>query len=269
MAKLEDVSAATRLKGLAPAGVASVESVQWIGEQALKVIFRDGDGQLSERLLYRDDEPSLELVEMGRPWSFDGDGDLLRLVSEAYRINLAWLFDPYVAITTSIIEPLPHQISAVYEEMLPRQPMRFLLADDPGAGKTIMAGLLIKELNVRGDLERCLIVAPGSLTDQWQDELYEKFGLNFEILTTDMIQAARTANPLSASVGISPPAHSWYRTVSAKPPLSLPRDSGGRRNVTVSFSLGGTSFYGSHSLCDNLGELIKLGHDRHEVSGVR
>jgi SNF2 family DNA or RNA helicase len=132
---------------------------------------------------------------MGRPWSFDGDGDLLRLASEAYRINLAWLFDPYVAITTSIIEPLPHQISAVYEEMLPRQPMRFLLADDPGAGKTIMAGLLIKELKVRGDLERCLIVSPGSLTDQWQDELAEKFGLNFEILTGDMIQAARTANP--------------------------------------------------------------------------
>jgi hypothetical protein len=195
MAKLEDLSTGTRLTGLVASGVATVESIQWVGEQALKVIFRDGEGQLGERLLYRDDEPSLELVEMGRPWSFDGDGDLLRLVSEAYRINLAWLFDPYVAITTSIIEPLPHQISAVYEEMLPRQPMRFLLADDPGAGKTIMAGLLIKELKVRGDLERCLIVSPGSLTDQWQDELSDKFGLSFEILTGDMIQAARTANP--------------------------------------------------------------------------
>ena len=113
MARLEDLSTGTRLTGLAASGSATVESVQWIGEQALKVIYRDGDGQLSDRLLYRDDEPSLELVEMGRPWSFDGDGDLLRLVSEAYRINLAWLFDPYVAITTSIIEPLPHQISAV------------------------------------------------------------------------------------------------------------------------------------------------------------
>ena len=127
MARLEDLTTGTRLTGLASAGVATVESVQWIGEQALKVIYRDGEGQLSDRLLYRDDEPSLDLVEMGRPWSFDGDGDLLRLVSEAYRINLAWLFDPYVAITTSIIEP--------------RQPMRFLLADDPGAGKTIMAGV--------------------------------------------------------------------------------------------------------------------------------
>jgi hypothetical protein len=156
MARLEDLSTGTRVSGLGGSSVATVESIQWIGSQALKVIFRDSSGQLGERLLYRDDEPSLELVEAGRPWSFDGDGDLLRLVSEAYRINLAWLFDPYVAITTSIIMPLPHQISAVYEEMLPRQPMRFLLADDPGAGKTIMAGLLIKELMVRGDLTKSL-----------------------------------------------------------------------------------------------------------------
>ena len=89
MARLEDLATGTRLTGLAASGTATVESVQWIGEQALKIIYRDSDGQLGDRLLYRDDEPSLELVEMGRPWSFDGDGDLLRLVSEAYRINLA------------------------------------------------------------------------------------------------------------------------------------------------------------------------------------
>ncbi len=89
MTALEDLTAGASVRGLLASGVATVESVQWIGEQAVKVIFRDGEGQLGERLLYRDDEPSLELVEMGRPWSFDGDGDLLRLVSEAYRINLA------------------------------------------------------------------------------------------------------------------------------------------------------------------------------------
>ena len=89
MARLEDLHTGTRLTGLGASGTAPVESIQWIGEQALRVIFRDGAGQLGERLLDRDDEPSLELVEMGRPWSFDGDGDLLRLVSEAYRINLA------------------------------------------------------------------------------------------------------------------------------------------------------------------------------------
>jgi hypothetical protein len=119
----------------------------------------------------------------------------LRLVSEAHRFRLAHLFDPYLAIHTSRIEPLPHQITAVCGEMLPRQPLRFLLADDPGAGKTVIAGLVIKELLIRGDLERCLIVAPGSLVEQWQDELSFKFGLSFDILTRDQVEAARTGNP--------------------------------------------------------------------------
>jgi superfamily II DNA or RNA helicase len=131
---------------------------------------------------------------MGRPWSFDGDGKLFRLVSEAHRINLAHLFDPLLAIHTSMVDPLPHQITAVYGEMLPRQPLRFLLADDPGAGKTIMAGLLIKELLIRADLHRCMIVCPGNLAEQWQDELYQRFQLPFEILTNDKLESARTGN---------------------------------------------------------------------------
>ena len=106
-------------------------------------------------------------------------------MSEAQRIRLAHLFDPLLAVHTSVVDPLPHQITGVYEAMLQRQPLRFLLADDPGAGKTIMAGLLIKELIARGDLERCLIVCPGSLAEQWQDELYRRFQLPFEILTND------------------------------------------------------------------------------------
>ena len=108
--------------------------------------------------------------------------------------RLAHLFDPVLAVHTSVVEPLPHQITAVYESMLPRQPLRFLLADDPGAGKTIMAGLLIRELIARGDLERCLIVCPGSLAEQWQDELYQRFQLPFEIMTNDKLEAARTGN---------------------------------------------------------------------------
>jgi SNF2 family DNA or RNA helicase len=96
--------------------------------------------------------------------------------------------------TRRLWDPLPHQITAVYEAMLPRQPLRFLLADDPGAGKTIMAGLLIKELIARGDLKRCLIVCPGSLAEQWQDELGRRFHLPFEILTNDKFEAARTGN---------------------------------------------------------------------------
>ena len=123
-----------------------------------------------------------------------GGGALFRLVSEAQRIRLAHLFDPVIAVHTSLVEPLPHQITEVYESMLPRQPLRFLLADDPGAGKTIMAGLLIKELIARGDLQRCLVVCPGSLAEQGQDELYRRFHLPFEILTNDKLEAARTGN---------------------------------------------------------------------------
>lgn len=184
--KLEELTKGARVRGLAVEGIATVKSVEFHGQNALEVIFADAKGALQNRILTREDEPSLEVVESERPWSFDADGSLFRLVSEARRIQLAWLFDPYVAITSSTVIPLPHQISAVYEEMLPRQPMRFLLADDPGAGKTIMAGLLIKEMMIRGDLERCLIISPGSLTEQWQDELRDKFGLEFELLTRDM-----------------------------------------------------------------------------------
>ena len=133
-------------------------------------------------------------MSRGRPWSFDGDGSDYRLVSEANRIRLAHLFDPVLAVHTSLVDPLPHQITPVYEAMLPRQPLRFLLADDPGAGKTIMAGLLIKELIARGDLERCLVVCPGSLVEQWQDKLYRRFDLPFEILTDDKLEAARSGN---------------------------------------------------------------------------
>src|SRR4051794_33528638 len=159
MARLEHLQSGSAIKGLAPSGLAKVVYVEWFGDQAVKVTYEDSNGIVRNRLVYRNEEPALEVVAAGRPWSFDGDGALLRLVSEAYRIRLAYLFDPYLAIHTSQIEPLPHQITAVYGEMLPRQPLRFLLADDPGAGKTIMAGLLIKELMIRGDVERCLVVA--------------------------------------------------------------------------------------------------------------
>src|SRR5262249_30036128 len=141
-----------------------------------------------------DREPDLEVVAAGRSWSFDGDGALFRLVSEAFRIRLAHLFDPLLAVHTSLVDPLPHQITAVYGEMLARQPLKYLLADDPGAGKKIMTGLFLKELLVRGDLKRCLICCPGSLVEQWQDELNQKFHLPFEIMTRERMEAARTGN---------------------------------------------------------------------------
>src|SRR2546430_9421765 len=150
MSKLEDLQPNTAVRGILPDCAVSVVSVQWFGSDALELTYKDPAGRVANELLYRHDEPRLSLVQKGRPWSFDGDGALFRLVSEAHRIRLAHLFDPGLAVHTSLVDPLPHQITAVYEAMLPRQPLRFLLADDPGAGKTIMAGLLIKEPLARG-----------------------------------------------------------------------------------------------------------------------
>src|SRR3954447_22339374 len=194
MVVLEEIKPGSRLRGLAPDGVAEIVQVARFGSDALNLVFRV-NGKVGERLLYRGEEAGFEFIETGRSYAFDADGGLLRLASEAYRIRLAHLFDPYLAVSASQIEALPHQITAVYGEMLPRQPLRFLLADDPGAGKTIMAGLLIKELMIRGDLDRCLIVAPGNLVEQWQDELSEKFGLHFDTLTREQIEASVTGNP--------------------------------------------------------------------------
>lgn len=194
MAKLEELTADASVKGVLPDSLVTVVGVQWHGSDAITLTYKGPTGALGSELLYRSDEARLEVPTVGRPWSFDGDGAMFRLVSEANRIRLAHLFDPLLAVHTSIVDPLPHQITAVYEAMLPRQPLRFLLADDPGAGKTIMAGLLIKELIARGDLKRCLIVCPGSLVEQWQDELSRKFQLPFEILTNDKLEAARTGN---------------------------------------------------------------------------
>jgi hypothetical protein len=196
--KLEEISKGVNLIGLAGRSVSEVVAVDWLGDSQLQVTFR-ADGRLDERILSRSDEDRLEAVQPVRPFSFAAHADDFRLVAEARRIRLAHLFDPYLALTSSTIEALPHQITAVYGEMLPRQPLRFLLADDPGAGKTIMAGLFIKELMLRGDLKRCLIVAPGSLVEQWQDELQEKFDLRFDVVSRQMMDAAYHGNPFRAS----------------------------------------------------------------------
>jgi SNF2 family DNA or RNA helicase len=194
MATLEEITRGAVVKGILPDGLVTISDVRWIGTVAIEVTYKDSAGRLGNELVYRDREPTLAIAEVGRPWSFDGDGHLFRLLSEANRIRLAYLFDPLLAVHTSLVDPLPHQITAVYAEMLPRQPLRFLLADDPGAGKTIMTGLLTKELSVRGDLQRCLIVCPGNLVEQWQDEMDRRFHLPFEIMTNDALQAARTGN---------------------------------------------------------------------------
>jgi SNF2 family DNA or RNA helicase len=191
---LEQLKVGSRVKGLQSDRPVEILQSRWHGSEVVEVTFRDDEGNTGNQLVYRSNESELQLLDAERLWSFNADGEKFILASEAMRIQLAHLFDPLLAVNTSDIDPLPHQISAVYEHMLERQPLRFLLADDPGAGKTIMAGLLIKELILRGDVERCMIVCPGSLVEQWQDELDGKFSLPFEILTNDKLEASRSGN---------------------------------------------------------------------------
>ncbi|MCP5162754.1 MAG: DUF3883 domain-containing protein [Hahellaceae bacterium] len=195
MLKLEDIKKNAAISGVEPGQVVRIVTTEPVGDNALTVYYKTGDGQLFERMLFRNDEAKLSLAEAGRPWAFDAAGEDFKLAAEAYRIDLAHLFDPMMAVHTSNVEPLPHQITAVYESMLLRQPLRYVLADDPGAGKTIMAGLLVRELLMRADAQRVLIVAPGSLVEQWQDEMFEKFGLHFTVFSREHIENSRSGNP--------------------------------------------------------------------------
>ncbi|MGB4057205.1 MAG: helicase-related protein [Alphaproteobacteria bacterium] len=194
MIRLEDIKKDAQIRGIIPNEIVRVITVEPVGENAVTVYYKDNAGKIAEQMFFRSDESRLSLAQEGRSWSFDAPGDEFKLGLEAYRISEAALFDPMMAVHTSNVEPLPHQISAVYESMLPRQPLRFVLADDPGAGKTIMAGLFIRELLMRADAKRILIVSPGSLSGQWQDELYEKFDLQFEIFSREKQEQSATRN---------------------------------------------------------------------------
>jgi hypothetical protein len=130
-------------------------------------------GQVHQRVLRPDQLDLLEATPEREP--FDGDPARFRLGIEAARLGLAYEYDPYCSLSISRVDPLPHQLEAVYDYFMRLPRIRFLLADDPGAGKTIMAGLLLKELKIRGLAKRTLIVAPANLCFQWQRELKEKF----------------------------------------------------------------------------------------------
>ena len=194
MPDLGELKAGLRVRGLVAGGDVTIIAVEQHGPDILNVVYRDDGGSISDRLLTAEQLDDITIAT-GRRWTFGADGAAFKLASEARRIELAHLFDPYSALEASTIDPLPHQIEAVYGKLLPQQPLHFLLADDPGAGKTIMSGLYIRELMLRGDLDRCLIIAPGSLVEQWQEELDERFGLHFEIMSRNMVEEARTGNP--------------------------------------------------------------------------
>lgn len=194
MLKLEDIQKDAQIRGLEGDKIVKIVHSEPVGADSISVFYVDQEGIPGTQSLFRSDESRLELAKSGRAWSFDAPGPEFKLGLEAYRINLAHLFDPMMAVHTSNVEPLPHQISAVYESMLPRQPLRYVLADDPGSGKTIMAGLFIRELIMRADAKRILIVSPGSLAEQWQDELLEKFGLTFEIFSREKQEQCASGN---------------------------------------------------------------------------
>ena len=126
---------------------------------------------------------------------FDGDAHRFRLGIEAMRLALAYEYDPYFSLSIARVDPLPHQLEAVYDYFLKLPRIRFLLADDPGAGKTIMAGLLVKELKIRGLIKRILIVTPANLSFQWQREMKDKFRENFEVIRSDVLRANYGSNP--------------------------------------------------------------------------
>src|SRR5262245_20642777 len=143
---LKQITAGQTLAGVELDQIVTVVAAVAHGDSAIQLIYRTPSGAIKERLLGPTDEQEMRAATAERPCSFDGNGADFQLTCEAKRIDLAFLFDPMMAVHTSNVEPLPHQITAVYESLLPRQPLRFVLADDPGAGKTIMAGLYIREL---------------------------------------------------------------------------------------------------------------------------
>lgn len=160
---LAQLHAGQRLRGLIPGQDVSLIAIDPIDEGVFEVFYREDSGRRGARMVTDADAVTFEILsEAGAAPAYDADPDEFRLAAEALRIKYAALYDPLAAVNSSDVDPLPHQIRAVYEELLPRIPLRFLLADDPGAGKTVMAGLYLKELVLRSDCERAIIVAPGA-----------------------------------------------------------------------------------------------------------
>ncbi|GIV04317.1 MAG: helicase [Fimbriimonadales bacterium] len=175
--------------GLEPSELVEVRRVAPFGSKTLV----EGVGLQSRRVVKRPltTEELAALVKLrGQEHTFDGDAQVFLLGAEAERIRIAHQFDPLFAVNASIVDPLPHQVEAVYRYLLPLPRIRFLLADDTGAGKTIMTGLLIKELLFRGVIQKILIITPGGLTKQWkEEELQEKFGLHARLVNRASFEA--------------------------------------------------------------------------------
>ncbi len=162
--------------------------------ESVKIIGAGIDsGMVHQPVLNNEQVAELNFLPITEP--FDGDPVNFKLGIEAMRLALAYEYDPFFSLSIARIDPLPHQLEAVYDYFLKIPRIRFLLADDPGAGKTIMAGLLIKELKVRGLIKRILIVTPANLSFQWQREMKDLFREDFKIIKSDVLRATYGANP--------------------------------------------------------------------------
>ncbi len=157
-------------------------SVKPTGDSLVRIVGEGLDTHITHKPVIPMAELEKIIVVSQKALRFDGDPEAFFLCMEAHRMRNAFQFDPLYAVNVSMVDPLPHQIEAVYHYILKNPGIRFLLADDPGAGKTIMAGLLLKELKYRGLAERVLIIVPGHLKDQWVRELKEKFNETFRVV---------------------------------------------------------------------------------------
>ncbi len=194
-----------------------LESVRPLGN-GYECRIRLADGTPDEAILSQDEAATIFGQQPEGPTSVRPvDAESIRLLVESSRIRLAYAHDRHFAVSLSGIRTLPHQIEAVYIRMLPQPRLRFLLADDPGAGKTIMAGLLMKEMRLREALERVLILCPAPLTIQWQDELLRWFGEPFDIIFSAVDQQ-QLVNP-------------WHRSTQAIASLDYAKQNEVRERV--------------------------------------
>lgn len=178
------------VKNLIPTEPVTINQIQPLGAMVSLKFTGVNSNKVNSKVISTADFDKLEVLTEEGSFNFKGDPTRFSLFAEAERINSAYQFDPLFAVNCSIVDPLPHQVEAVYKFLLPLPKIRFLLADDTGAGKTIMAGLLIKELLMRGIVERILIVTPGGLTKQWQeDEMAIKFNIPFTLVNRSIFSS--------------------------------------------------------------------------------
>ena len=170
-----------------------IKMVKEVGDRILIIAATIYSNKLIEQLLTEEEIKEISHLELIQDFSAPASEVFLSL--EAMRYRFASLFDPFLAMSTSKIDPLPFQLDAVYLHALKLPRMRFMIADDPGAGKTIMAGLIIKEMELRGLARRVLIVSPGHLKEQWKRELKEKFQSNFTIVDRGFMNTYRGESP--------------------------------------------------------------------------